>query len=778
MTHVKLAARIIHKLANYSLLLISLICLSSLALVPARAQTLPSEGRSLSQEKAQTLLDFAKVWRDLKYLHTGANYQARDWDHALITTAAQIKAAKNSAELSSALTEFMTGLNDPAFSVSLPQAAPKHLVQRQLQLRWLSTDTAYLSLPKLGELQQENPALNEVQLALNKSAKNLILDLRPSEFSYEFETQLADFLSHYISQNLPLPQKQSRWHIGYASQTRASSGDFSSRIMTSSPVALAARGQRDLKFVFIINPNLPLPAVLLALRQRGLAAILSIGDANLSKVTDLQYRSIASLPVIYSLSQLRYSGKHDGKVYDQKISLAEFKKMNQAQLDQAASALFAYLPKSATAQRTFPAIDDEPKAMPAESAYAEQNLPNLALRELAVLKLWAVMDSFFPYMDLIPVSSWDNASKQALIEMQNLTSRQQYEQVIKRMLASLSDSHIAIRRLTNEDSQRVWPAIRFAYAESQVVVQAVSDKQTLLAGIRPGDVLTEINHQAVQLRLDDLRTRISASSTATFLRDALYFLLVGDAGSTVHLTFRKADGTLSELELTRVATAINEDDNSATHYPINQQLAYINLKSISTTDFSQALASYKNHAALILDLRNYPNLLPHTLGKILGAAEPKTMALFRTRVLSADIAAGDKLLRETQQKNYGLTGLACQQAKIVLINEETQSRAEHLGLFIKELCPTIFIGRPSAGTNGDATYTLLPGNLEVQFSGAAVFHANGQQLQRLGLQPSVLVSRSLADLASGIDAELAAAINYGMQNYGSGALNKQRQAGH
>ncbi len=70
----------------------------------------------------------------------------------------------------------------------------------------------------------------------------------------------------------------------------------------------------------------------------------------------------------------------------------------------------------------------------------------------------------------------------------------------------------------------------------------------------------------------------------------------------------------------------------------------------------------------------------------------------------------------------------------MLIDARTISQAEHTGLFFEAANHTKFIGSPTQGANGDVTNLALPGGIYVTFSGEGVWHADGRQLQRLGLQ--------------------------------------------
>ncbi len=62
---------------------------------------------------------------------------------------------------------------------------------------------------------------------------------------------------------------------------------------------------------------------------------------------------------------------------------------------------------------------------------------------------------------------------------------------------------------------------------------------------------------------------------------------------------------------------------------------------------------------------------------------------------------------------------------VMLIDERTQSQAEHTGLFFEAANGTKFIGSQTAGANGDVTSFQTPGNIILYFSGHDVRHIDG-----------------------------------------------------
>lgn len=101
---------------------------------------------------------------------------------------------------------------------------------------------------------------------------------------------------------------------------------------------------------------------------------------------------------------------------------------------------------------------------------------------------------------------------------------------------------------------------------------------------------------------------------------------------------------------------------------------------------------------------------------------------------------------------------------VLLIDERTMSQAEHTGLYLKAANGTTFIGSPTAGANGEVTTFSVPGGITVGFTGQAVMHGDGRQLQRLGLIPDIEVRPTIDGIRAGTDEVLEEALRY-LQNY-------------
>jgi hypothetical protein len=97
---------------------------------------------------------------------------------------------------------------------------------------------------------------------------------------------------------------------------------------------------------------------------------------------------------------------------------------------------------------------------------------------------------------------------------------------------------------------------------------------------------------------------------------------------------------------------------------------------------------------------------------------------------------------------------------VTLIDERAMSLSEATALFIEAAHGTTFVGSPTAGANGDITLASLPGGGWLQFSGHDVRHADGRQLQQVGIVPDVEVRPTVAGVRAGRDEVLEVALKW------------------
>lgn len=98
---------------------------------------------------------------------------------------------------------------------------------------------------------------------------------------------------------------------------------------------------------------------------------------------------------------------------------------------------------------------------------------------------------------------------------------------------------------------------------------------------------------------------------------------------------------------------------------------------------------------------------------------------------------------------------------IVLIDGSSISQSETLAMLIKTYYPkAIFVGRPTAGSNGNIVMNInLPGGVSFSYSSIDFHYADGTQLQRIGVLPDIYVDDSIEGIKQGKDELLEKAIS-------------------
>jgi hypothetical protein len=180
------------------------------------------------------------------------------------------------------------------------------------------------------------------------------------------------------------------------------------------------------------------------------------------------------------------------------------------------------------------------------------------------------------------------------------------------------------------------------------------------------------------------------------------------------------------------------------------------LRVLQNHEVDEAFAALRNARGIVFDMRGYPNgTFVDVLRHLAGRPELPTAPFWIPIVLEPGGHTVHEFrpvldLRPAAPRYEGTT--------VMLIDERTQSQAEYTGQLLRAAHGTLFVGSPSAGANGDGSNFPVPGGITIGMSGAGVKNPDGSQLQRVGLQPDVHVSPTIAGIRAGRDEVLDRAV--------------------
>jgi C-terminal processing protease CtpA/Prc len=702
----------------------------------------------------ERLVHLAKLWGTVRFLHPYLAYREIDWEEALVKAIPAVRSARTPREYADAVQGMLGALGDPATRV-LPVPAPpppEELGRKPPPLyRWLDGSTLFVHFrPDLDNMPSADLAAGLEKLGKElPRASRVILDIR-SLWGLRFRPEyvLGQFDSSLVSRPIDPPAQRFVFHSGYRTQVDGPGGYFSGFQTPAVDRLLPAPGIAPRRVVFLVNADTVVPPVAAALQASGDGAIGSEGpltDAQLARQQEVDlgegFQAWVRTSEIVPLPG--WAGLHaDAEAAgDDAMTAAALRLLQQP--SQPPAGPVAALPELSW------------RPDPRRDGMTE---PSLEYRLLAVIKLWNVFHYFFPSLALTD-GDWDAVLPELLARMERVKDGREYALAMAEMAARADDGHVSLYGNPTLDAlygaKPAPVAVRWIEG-AWVIVQVGEPAQG--SGAEVGDVILTLDGRPAAEREAELRRYFAASTEAGMRRKIADRLLSGPDGSELVLTVRGRGDRTREVRLKRQTWKPEFTGETVRILPGN--LGYVDLNRLTIPEVDGLFEKVKDTRALILDMRGYPQGVFQFLASRLNTRGAEFGALFRRPWVSG---------LEDGLEQPGLTSFQAippsdaptyKSRTVMLIDERTVSQSEHTGLFLEMANGTKLIGTPTAGANGDITHLFLPGFSSVRFSGAEVRHADGRQLQRIGLVPDVPVAPTIQGIRDGKDEVLDRAVRY------------------
>lgn len=390
--------------------------------------------------------------------------------------------------------------------------------------------------------------------------------------------------------------------------------------------------------------------------------------------------------------------------------------------------------------------------------------PSAGYRILAAARIWSTIRLFYPYKSLIG-ENWDDQFRAALPAFESAHDAVEYAQAAARFASHIHDSHVTV----SSNALFRWIGIVPVGAaarliENQLVITRIADSSAERAGLRVGDVVMSIDGEPTPQRIARL-TPFYAVSTPQSLRDRLQSVLLNGRDTTpARLVVRGPTGGDRTLLVPRsiaFARLFQKQRTGNIIRVLPGNIGYIDLDRLPPSMVDSAFRVLADTKAIVLDDRGYPLGTAWAIAPRLNTHRESTVGAKFERLIvpSADTTRTTVFSFDQPIPTAGNVAKYAGRTAL-LIDERTISQAEHTGLFFESANGTTFIGSPSVGANGDITTFAIPGGMLISFTGHDVRHADGRQLQRVGLQPQVVVMPTVAGIRAGRDEVLEAAVKY------------------
>jgi C-terminal processing protease CtpA/Prc len=715
------------------------------------------------------LARLAEVWGTCKYLHPALAYGEIDWDRALVEAISSVREAASREEYAAAVQGMLAWLADPGTRVvpvegvsesAEPKAIGHHRTEDGVLVLRVGDYYALSEPASRAELRQV-----EEDLA---GARGIVFDLRtnaPVDAYGRFllVAALSPLERRLTTERILLPGERRRVYYGFESQTPFASGQYRTGFFIQAAEPLdPAEGARDLPIVLILNRFSALPSGALALHAAGRAQIVFEGDPALAAAEPAERIDLGEglLAEIRTSEAVLANGTVARLEPDRVVEVGPAGSWAGAE-DAALGAAESLAHEPARPRREAARL---PAVAPplTERAYPEMPYPALEYRLLALFRLWNAIRFFYPYREVLAGERWEAVLVEEMRHFEAASDELDYARAVAGFAVRLEDSHAyvaggAAARLLGSG----YPPVRVRRVENELLVTALPGEDAEGAGV--GDELVSVDGRDAEEVLAETLALTAGSTPWSRLEKTTRTFLNGAVGSSVELGLKRAGGDTRKVTLLRrgedYTTLYHRERTGEVVRLLAGNIGYVDLDRLAFDEVDAMFESLERTRAIVFDMRGYPLGTGWAIASRLTDAEPPA-ALFATPLVGHG-SPGEAFESFVQRVPPTPPGARIYRGTtLLLIDERTQSQAEHLGLLLRAANGTRFVGSRSAGANGEVTRLALPGGIAVGFTGQSVRYPDGTALQRVGLIPDVEAHPTVAGVRAGRDEVLEASLQY------------------
>lgn len=743
-----------------------------LTLVFVSATTASAQSPAYTFDQVERVAKLSELYGHIKFFHPYLGYKPINWDSAFAAAAPLVAKAKTDEETVTAIRQLLTVLNDEATTVqrtTKPAVTVKATPADSMQVYFTPDSTLVLKTngyAGASDFEQDIEKLGMLASLLPK-ARAVLLDLRSNRPLSEYESGYFGYALNYTgferllsADPFPTAGVRLRNHSGFVPESGNTSGGYWSGYYTISGQTIQPRQtSKNRPLAILVNKDAALTPELFALRTR--PHVQFYGTDTLS---DTQLARTVSFPFSDSISVRFRTGElvnADGSIGLTGVQTIPAGNATEYVLDQLIN------PSPRPAVPTTGAAAPLP-VTPPPPVYSPDKFPALGYRLLAGAKIWSIIHYFHAYKDLMP-TDWNASLRTAIGELAAARDSMQYALAVAHFYRNIQDGHGSI-------SGSVLPGyagaggllIDIQFIDNKPVITHVYVDSVAAKGVGVGDVITSVNGEKIDARIARMSAIQPASNEWTRLHYVRNRLLRSPVGTPIHIGLLGADGRERTVSLiSQPGSRLQAPpDTTATFRLLPGRIGYVDMGRLETRDVDRMFETFRDTKAVIFDTRNYPQGTAWAIAPRLTERKNVVAAqFFRYAPNEPDMATGES--NASTQKYFFSQRIPPNEGKsvykgktVMLVDERTQSQAEHTGLFFEAANGTEFIGSPTAGANGDVTNFAIPGGISLSFSGHDVRHADGRPLQQVGLQPKIRVRPTIKGIRAGKDEVLDRAIQY------------------
>jgi hypothetical protein len=391
------------------------------------------------------------------------------------------------------------------------------------------------------------------------------------------------------------------------------------------------------------------------------------------------------------------------------------------------------------------------------SAPASYSGNERATRLADVALAWNVFQHFYPYFDVVEID-WLAELRKALTAAATDKDERAFLDTLRVLVAALHDGHGGVNH--NSDPRGAALPLAWDWIEDRLVVTAVQEKSgdTPALGLKPGDVIEEIDAKPAAAAIAEIEERTSAATPQFRRWKALNTLCWRSSDNAVILTVRTSP--TETREATVRPAGLSEpicERRPEKIAEVRPGVFYIDMERVTDADFQAALPQLEKATGIVLDFRGYPShispqaFFPHLTQTPL--VSPQWHIPVVTRPDQRDLT-----FRRGGEWNLSPSPPYLAARRAFIIDGRAVSYAESCLGIVEHYKLGELVGGPTAGTNGNINPFTLPGGYNVMWTGMKVLKQDGRRHHGVGIRPTIPVARTIEGVRAGRDELLERAI--------------------
>lgn len=375
-------------------------------------------------------------------------------------------------------------------------------------------------------------------------------------------------------------------------------------------------------------------------------------------------------------------------------------------------------------------------------------------RLLELFSFWNVIQYHYVNKYLMD-KNWFGQLDHFVDDFSNSATELEYELAKTKLIVSLNDSHSYYFSKTLSNSLlKFRPPFEVKVVNDTLVITGILNKLGKKDDLKLGDLIVEVNDVDVKRYVKQKIGLLLSSSNDSYLKKWNRWLMWNTEDS-IKVKIKRIDSiTTKYIHLYK--TFEDKDYSSLPFFSyekewqfIDDNIGYINLKSISKDEIKKAFEEFSKTDGIIIDLRNYPksisgdDITKHTypnkkkfIKVLFPMVNRPSLANFEEPLISV---IKDPFQSGSKNSKYYNKKI------ILLVDHTTQSKAEYIGMAIQGSPNCKTVGENTAGSVMNIAVFTMPDETKTNFTSMGAFYPDGIGAQRKGLKIDYFVNENTSN---------------------------------